>query len=164
MICKRWPTFRFSSLSYMENYYTKPYCRAAPYFIGIMTGYFLHQTRCQLELSHVSDHFWLVGSTGGSVGCKAAFSPRCLIFWLLVFLNIIFFFFLFCCYFLIFCWFRSIFFLFLNCFSVILSFFSFLFILPLTFFCFLFILPLLFRPVSHHHFVNHRFLAGWFID
>ena len=79
--------------------------------------------------------------------------PRCLIFWLLVFLNIIFFFFLFCCYFLIFCWFRSIFFLFLNCFSVILSFFS-----------FLFILPLLFRPVSHHHFVNHRFLAGWFID
>ena len=53
--------FRFSSPSYVENYYVKPYCRAPPYFIGIMTGYILHRTRCELELSHVSPWCFLIG-------------------------------------------------------------------------------------------------------
>ncbi|KAK7462654.1 hypothetical protein BaRGS_00038305 [Batillaria attramentaria] len=36
---------------FMDEYYIKPYCRAAPYFLGLLTGYVLHRNRCELELT-----------------------------------------------------------------------------------------------------------------
>ncbi|KAK7478458.1 hypothetical protein BaRGS_00030304, partial [Batillaria attramentaria] len=52
----------FATHQFMDEYYIKPYCRAAPYFLGLLTGYVLHRNRCELELTKVSrsaaDHPW----------------------------------------------------------------------------------------------------------
>lgn len=32
-------------MTYMDNYYSKPWTRAPPYLIGIGTGWFLHRVK-----------------------------------------------------------------------------------------------------------------------
>ncbi|XP_076436138.1 O-acyltransferase like protein-like [Babylonia areolata] len=44
---------QFSSAGYMGSYLVKPYCRASSYVVGILTGYCLHRTRCQLRIHPV---------------------------------------------------------------------------------------------------------------
>lgn len=44
------------NLTYMDNYYFKPWIRAPPYMIGIWTGWFLHRTKnSKLYISKVRE-------------------------------------------------------------------------------------------------------------
>jgi len=42
---------------YLSDIYTKPWCRIGAYIIGMMTGYFLHTTKCQFKMNKVRNSF-----------------------------------------------------------------------------------------------------------
>nr|KAG5693149.1 hypothetical protein BaRGS_035347 [Batillaria attramentaria] len=58
----------FATHQFMDEYYIKPYCRAAPYFLGLLTGYVLHRNRCELELTKT---FHTVSSAIATACCLA---------------------------------------------------------------------------------------------
>ncbi|KAL3870699.1 hypothetical protein ACJMK2_038743 [Sinanodonta woodiana] len=51
-------------VDYFDKVYIKPYCRMGPYVIGLITGYVLYRTKCQVNINKVLNLLgWIVAAS-----------------------------------------------------------------------------------------------------